>query len=80
MDIDRIVSIVTAYYEVHPNFALAGLAVILAIAYYKPGLVFRSLLGIAIIVGTAAIFQSLSGTLDTGIQARDTMLEEKRGN
>jgi len=80
MDFNHIVSIVTAYYEAQPNIALAGLAVILAIAYYKPLLVFKSLLGIGIIVGTAIIFQSLSGTLNTGIQGRDTMLQEKRGS
>ena len=80
MDIDSIIALVTAYYETNPNYALAGLAVILAIAYYKPMIVFKSLLGIAFIIGASIIFQSLSGTLDSGIQGRDTMLEEKRGN
>lgn len=80
MDIDSIVAIVTAYYEIHPNIALAGLAVILTIAYYKPMIVFKSLLGIGFIFGAAIIFQSLSGTLNTGIQGRDTMLQEKRGD
>ena len=80
MDIDSIVSLVTAYYETNPSIALAGLALILAIAYYKPMIVFKSILAIGMILGAAIIFQSLSGTLDSGIQGRDSMLEEKRGD
>jgi hypothetical protein len=80
MDIDSIVSLVTGIYETNPYIALAGLAVILAISYYKPMIVAKSLLGIGFIVGAALAFQSLSGTLDSGIEGRDTMLEEKKGN
>ena len=80
MDINSIVSLVTAYYETNPNIALAGLAVILAMAYYKPMIVFKSCVAIGMILGAAIVFQSLSGTLDSGIQGRDSMLEEKRGN
>jgi hypothetical protein len=79
MDIDSIVALVTAYYESNPGIALAGLALILAIAYYKPGIVFKSILGIGFILGVIIMLQSLGRTLDSGVQGRDTMLHEKGG-
>lgn len=79
MDFNSLLSIAKEFFNTQPYITSGILVIMLGLLYFKPRIVFKSLVGIGCVVLCGYLFLSLKDMLDSGVQGRDSMLEMESG-
>lgn len=75
MNFDSVITAVQMHWNAQPMLVITVGVCVLFLAWVKPKFMFKTVVGIGCIVLCGLAFTSLTGTLDSGVQGRDTMLE-----
>ena len=75
MNVESIVTAIQVHYQAQPLLVVVVVVCLLVLAWIRPKLMFKTLVGAGCIVVCSLMFTSLTGTLDAGVKGRDTMIE-----